>query len=93
MYFQDQLYKEQWLPNIQQELPILENLVKDSTTGFLSKDGVTWTDFFVAEFIHSFQQIDPEIQKKHPELISYKNRVYELPEIKEYVATRKNDFL
>uniref|UniRef100_A0A914CC98 glutathione transferase n=1 Tax=Acrobeloides nanus TaxID=290746 RepID=A0A914CC98_9BILA len=86
----DQLYKDQWLPTIQQELPVLEKLVKDSTTGFLSKDGVTWADFFVAEFIYSFQQIDPEIKKKHPELINYMNRFYELPGVKEHVAKRTN---
>uniref|UniRef100_A0A914CVG2 glutathione transferase n=1 Tax=Acrobeloides nanus TaxID=290746 RepID=A0A914CVG2_9BILA len=85
----EKLYNELWIPNSQHALPILEKLLKEAGTGFFGKDGVTWVDFNVVEYINTLEGMDPETLNKYPELINFKQRVYELPQIKNYVETRK----
>uniref|UniRef100_A0A915EAH6 Glutathione S-transferase n=1 Tax=Ditylenchus dipsaci TaxID=166011 RepID=A0A915EAH6_9BILA len=55
-----------------------------------NKYGLTYVDFFVADFLHSLQKLEPKIFTEHYAiLIDYVNRVYGLPKIKEHIKNRK----
>uniref|UniRef100_A0A914DL21 glutathione transferase n=1 Tax=Acrobeloides nanus TaxID=290746 RepID=A0A914DL21_9BILA len=87
------LQQELWVPKTSYSLPLLENLLKETKTGFFSKDGVTWVDFFIAELNYTMKGLEPETYKNYPELIKHIHRVYELPQLKEYLDSRKHSVI
>ena len=89
----DALKKEVLFPNFEQYLPFFINFIKNSGTGFLHSSGISWVDFTVVNWITSFMNFDEEFKTKYPELVEYKNNIYNLPGIKEYVEERPYSFL
>uniref|UniRef100_A0A0K0FQV4 glutathione transferase n=1 Tax=Strongyloides venezuelensis TaxID=75913 RepID=A0A0K0FQV4_STRVS len=84
----DDLYKNTVLPAVEEYFPIIASWIQNSNTGFLTKAGLTWVDFFAAEKLGNVVNTDEEIAKKYPEIKEYIDKFYTLPKIKEYVETR-----
>ncbi|KAI1720911.1 putative glutathione S-transferase 9 [Ditylenchus destructor] len=86
----DKMHKEVFLPAVEKYFPTYVRALKESGSGFLTKGGLTWPDFLVAEFLTTINNIDSTILKKYPELEQYRQRVHSQPTIKSYVAGRKH---
>lgn len=76
------------VPTLEKFLPMFEKLLKESGSGFFAKSGVSWVDFAVAESISTFQNMAPEVIKKHSALVEHVKRVHALPQLKDYLAKR-----
>ncbi|KAH7705027.1 Nagst-1 protein [Aphelenchoides avenae] len=81
------LREQVFLPAITKFLPVYVRKLKE-TGAFLTGKEVAWSDFIVAEFVTTLSSIDPEVLKDYPELVQFRDRVYGLPKIKEYIAKR-----
>ncbi|KAI1719244.1 putative glutathione S-transferase 6 [Ditylenchus destructor] len=86
----DKMHKEVLLPAVEKNFPVYVRVLKNSGSGFLTKGGLTWPDFLVAEFLTTINNMDATILKKYPDLEQYRQRVHSQPTIKSYVAARKH---
>ncbi|KAH7721847.1 glutathione S-transferase-1 [Aphelenchoides avenae] len=82
------LRKTAFLPAIARYFPVYVRKLKENG-GFLSGKEFAWADFIVADYITTLEIVDPEVLKDYPEMVTFRDRVYALPKIKEYIATRK----
>lgn len=78
-----------FLPASERHFPKLEKLLKESGSGFFGKSGPSWVDFFIAEGVNTLNGFAPDFFKKYPDLLAFKERVHSLPQLKEYIKTRK----
>lgn len=86
---QDKLLNDVFKPANEKLAANLEKILKESTSGFLVNSGYTWADFLVAENLLTNEEAVPGSLDAHPKLKEYKDRVYNIPKIKDYVANRK----
>uniref|UniRef100_A0A914EFT6 glutathione transferase n=1 Tax=Acrobeloides nanus TaxID=290746 RepID=A0A914EFT6_9BILA len=84
----DKLYNEVFKPCIEKNMPILEKLLKESGSGFFAKSGVSWVDFFIANSFETMEGFAADLLGNYKELLAHKERVYSLPQIKTYIASR-----
>ena len=69
-------------------LPMYNDLVKWSTSGFLMPSGLTYIDFVVVEHIHTIFNINRKLAENYPALRAYRRKIHSLPGVAEYVKTR-----
>uniref|UniRef100_A0AC35FQH6 GST C-terminal domain-containing protein n=1 Tax=Panagrolaimus sp. PS1159 TaxID=55785 RepID=A0AC35FQH6_9BILA len=81
--------KTKFLPAAEIYLPLYQKYLKESGSGFLVKSGLTFADFIVSEFLITLRQNSPEVLEKYPEILQYLDRIKNIPQLKEYYATRK----
>ncbi|KAI1731395.1 glutathione S-transferase 1 [Ditylenchus destructor] len=86
---EEKLHRELFIPGLERTLPVWENILKKSKSGFLVDSGLTFADFFVADFLQTIKQFEPEMVTKHSELENYIERVYSVPTLQEYIKHRK----
>ncbi|KAI6210331.1 hypothetical protein M3Y96_00316800 [Aphelenchoides besseyi] len=84
----DKLRKEALLPALEQYIPILERLLKESGNGFFHKSGLSFADFFAASMFYNAQKFMGDDFNKYKTLIEHSERIHSLPKVKEYVAKR-----
>jgi glutathione S-transferase len=84
------LRKDVFLPNAETNLGLYEKKLNQSGSGFLLRSGLTMVDFMVAEYMDTLRKDEPEFMAKYPEVVKYIDRVNSLPQLKEYIAKRKN---
>jgi glutathione S-transferase len=70
-------------------LKLYSELLEKSPSGFFIGTHETHADFWIAEFIFTLNGMIPEIVSNYPILLAHLNRIHELPQLKEYIATRK----
>ncbi|KAH7689515.1 glutathione S-transferase-1, partial [Aphelenchoides avenae] len=81
------LRKTSFLPAIARFFPVYVRKLKDNG-GFLTGKEFVWSDFIVADYITTVENVDPEVLKDYPEMVAFRDRVYGLPKIKDYVKNR-----
>jgi len=84
----DQLRKENLIPAMDKYLPLFENVLKESGSGFFVKSGPTYLDFHIGEMFSYLRLLDPELWAKYPVFEEHLKRVYALPQLKNYLASR-----
>ncbi|KAI1708448.1 putative glutathione S-transferase 5 [Ditylenchus destructor] len=86
------LRKDVFLPAAPRIFPQYIKQVKESKSGFLVPSGLTYVDFMVADYLEYWiSKLEPQFMKEnYPEIGEYVNKVYSLPQIKEYVKNRKD---
>jgi len=86
----EEKYTSVLVPAIDKHVPYLEKFLKDAGSGFLVGSGVTWVDFQTAEAAQRLTELSghPEQFDKYPLFKAHTKRVFELDNIKKYVATR-----
>jgi glutathione S-transferase len=84
------LRKDVFLPNAETNLGLYEKKLNQSSSGYLLRSGLTMVDFMVAEYLDTLRTDEPDFMAKFPELGKYIDRVNALPQLKEYMAKRKN---
>ncbi|KAH7716778.1 Glutathione S-transferase 1 [Aphelenchoides avenae] len=85
----DKLKSEVFDPAIGRLLPLIENILKESGSGFVAKSGYTWADFVVAEGLVTTENIVPGSVYGNAAVKAYIERVHNIPKIKDYAANRK----
>ncbi|KAI6219714.1 Glutathione S-transferase-1 [Aphelenchoides besseyi] len=84
------LHQEVFLPAARKALPVYDNLIKWSTSGFLLPGGLSYIDFVVAEHLHTIFLMEPQFAEEYPSLTKFKNKIHTLPQIADYVRQRPN---
>jgi hypothetical protein len=69
--------------------PKFVKLLQQSGSGFFAPSGLTYVDFVVAEYFQTLRQNNREFYN-YPELNAFVERVYALPQLKKYLAYRKD---
>lgn len=87
--FQDKLTNDTFLPALEAFAEQLEKLLAESKSGFLVHSGYTNVDFLVAENLLTCECCVPGCLDGQPKLKEYKERVFSIDKIKEYIASRK----
>lgn len=67
----------------------MENILKESGSGFVVKSGYTWADFVLVEGLITTENIVPGSVYNNAAVKAYIERVHNIPKIKDYVANRK----
>jgi len=86
----EKLYAEVFKPAVERLFPILIAQLKKSGSGFLSKDGPTWFDFYLAENTYQMRSKASELLKQYPEIDAHLTKVHSLPKVAPYVSQRKD---
>uniref|UniRef100_A0A915CVE0 glutathione transferase n=1 Tax=Ditylenchus dipsaci TaxID=166011 RepID=A0A915CVE0_9BILA len=85
----EKLYNETFVPAMKQYLPVYVKTLKESGSGYLMNCGLTWVDFTVANFLTTVKNLHPEELEKFPDLEEYRQRIYSLPSLQNYLKNRK----
>ena len=71
-----------------EHLQVLESHLNGCGGGnFFAPSGVSVADFWIANLLESVRERLPGALDKHPQLTQFIDRVYDLPGIKEWIAT------
>lgn len=66
-----------------------ERFLKESGTGFFGKSGVSYVDFYIADAFFTLHSFEKELlDKKYPFFVEHYKRVYDLPELHNYLQSR-----
>uniref|UniRef100_A0A7E4W3E6 glutathione transferase n=1 Tax=Panagrellus redivivus TaxID=6233 RepID=A0A7E4W3E6_PANRE len=84
----EQLFKDNYIPNRDTAFKHLGDVLAKSKSGFVVDSGVTFVDLFIAEHITTLLFLDPSFEKTFPKIVEYQKKVYALPQIKDYIASR-----
>lgn len=64
-------------------------LTKETRTGFFANSAKpTYVDFIVADYLFSLKGFEPDVIQQWPTLIAHIEKIYGLPKLKNYIATR-----
>ena len=63
---QETLYNETFLPGLKRILPAYGRLLKKSGSGYVVSSGLTYVDFFIADFLHTLKLHEPKLFKEYP---------------------------
>lgn len=78
---------------MEKNFPTYIKKLEESGSGFLSKSGVSWIDFMVANHMWAVRKVASEtMKKKYPTLLSHAERVFALPGIKDLVEKDKKRY-
>ncbi|KAH7691349.1 Protein GST-14, partial [Aphelenchoides avenae] len=84
----DKLQKEKFEPAVEKYLPVLNEKLAQSKSGFLVSSGVTWADFFVADRLYTIGLMVTGCLQPYPALSKYIKKVYDLPQLHRYIMNR-----
>ncbi|KAI1693843.1 protein kinase domain-containing protein [Ditylenchus destructor] len=86
------LRKDVFLPAAARIFPQYIKQLKESKSGFLAPSGLTYVDFIVADYLEYWvSKMEPQFMKEnYPEIGAYVNKVYSVPQIKDYIKNRKD---
>uniref|UniRef100_A0A914QZ55 glutathione transferase n=1 Tax=Panagrolaimus davidi TaxID=227884 RepID=A0A914QZ55_9BILA len=86
----EEIYQKYQVPNVKTYFPVIVHLLKQSKSGFFADSGITWVDFFISEYVDSIQNLDPELAKQYLELLEHSLKVHSLPQLQNYLKSRKH---
>ncbi|CAI2330655.1 unnamed protein product [Caenorhabditis sp. 36 PRJEB53466] len=84
------LREETYIPARDNYFRNLNRILEKSKSGFLVGDGLTWADLVLADSLYTLgnmKELD-ESNKEHLKLKKFQERIYGLPELKDYIAKR-----
>ncbi|CAJ0567973.1 unnamed protein product, partial [Mesorhabditis spiculigera] len=84
----ESLYKSVYEPARDKFYDFLQKRLKKNGSGFLVGNSATWADLLIADHMHTILQLKPDTLQRFPEMLAFKKRVEELPQIKKWIATR-----
>jgi len=67
----------------------IEELIKNNGGNYIAGPELSWADLSVAHYVETLEKtVDPDIFKSYPNLLKLKETVFQLPQIKKWVAER-----
>ena len=82
------MYKEQVVPAIEKFVPLFERQLAEAGNGYLHSSGISWVDFYAAAMQYTSRNHLDDF-KKSKSLNDHCDRIHALPELKTYLANRK----
>uniref|UniRef100_A0A7E4VI64 glutathione transferase n=1 Tax=Panagrellus redivivus TaxID=6233 RepID=A0A7E4VI64_PANRE len=82
------IIEQQFKPAVDKYITPMERQLKESGSGFFVASGVTYLDFFVAEYVDTLNAMFPQIFQRFPLLLEHTKRVHALPQLQAYLAKR-----
>uniref|UniRef100_A0A914IFS7 glutathione transferase n=1 Tax=Globodera rostochiensis TaxID=31243 RepID=A0A914IFS7_GLORO len=79
-----------FLPNVEKHFPVYVSLLKQSGSGFLTSNGITWVDFVISEYMTTVRHFEPQILDKYPAITKFIRKVQTQPQIFDYVTNREH---
>ncbi|KAI6177476.1 hypothetical protein M3Y97_00911600 [Aphelenchoides bicaudatus] len=89
----DEFYESVAKSVIKQYLTMYTDLLEKNGTGFFVGKKETLIDFWISDYIYSLNKMAPELVKDFPKVLEHMKRVHELPQLKEYIASRKESLV
>ncbi|WKX94889.1 hypothetical protein Q1695_011838 [Nippostrongylus brasiliensis] len=83
----DAVAKQLVLPAREKFFTFITKFIKNSNSGFLVGDSVTWVDLIVAELATQYELV-PDFYKGFPEVKAHSEKVRSLPALKKWIETR-----
>lgn len=74
------------MPTKDKNLPIVEKILTESGSGFLSVSGITFVDFIACEFLRQLEKIEPNFLDGYPSIKEYKKKFFALPQLQSYLS-------
>lgn len=87
-----ELYKN-FYPIAKTALEHYSDFLKSSKYEFLISKNVSFADFVVVNHIQTFEVLDKKLVAEFPNLLAFKEKIYNLPQIKSYITNRKFTYL
>ncbi|CAJ0953764.1 unnamed protein product, partial [Mesorhabditis belari] len=84
----NELYKSVYEPARDKFYTFLQQRLKKNGTGFLVGKSATWADLLIADHMLTVIQLKPDALSTFPEMLAFKRRIEELPQIKKWIETR-----
>uniref|UniRef100_A0AC34FF63 Glutathione S-transferase n=1 Tax=Panagrolaimus sp. ES5 TaxID=591445 RepID=A0AC34FF63_9BILA len=82
------LKKEHLDDSLARFLPMYSNFLKEAKSGFMAPSGLSWADFVITEFLITLLNVEPKVLDGHDDIKQYLERVKNVPQLKEYYASR-----
>ncbi|KAE9554223.1 hypothetical protein FO519_002587 [Halicephalobus sp. NKZ332] len=79
--------------NVEKYWPKLVQLLRASKSAYFADSGLTWVDFFVAEYTDTAAKLFPSLGSKYPDLIQHSSRIHSIPQLQKYLDTRPETFV
>ncbi|KAH7720958.1 GST-36 protein [Aphelenchoides avenae] len=77
-----------YLPMVKMFGERVEKQMEKAGTGYLAGNKLTWADVMIACFVDMFSMPDKEAFSAYPRIEKHRRMVFDVPAIKEYIATR-----
>ncbi|EPB80175.1 hypothetical protein ANCCEY_00730 [Ancylostoma ceylanicum] len=87
-YFQEKLTKELLLPAREKFFGFMTKFLKESKSGYLVGDSLTFADLYLAETSAEFVKKFPTIYDGFPEVKAHAEKVRSNPALKKWIETR-----
>ncbi|EPB80170.1 glutathione S-transferase protein [Ancylostoma ceylanicum] len=84
----DALKKDIFLPASAKLFGYMRKFLKDSTSGYLVGESLTWADLYLAEHVAVYGEWFPEMLDGFPEIKSHAEKVRSNPALKNWIETR-----
>ncbi|KAF8362907.1 hypothetical protein PRIPAC_89830 [Pristionchus pacificus] len=82
---------EYGIPARDKFFPLIVKQLKETGTGFLVGDSVTWVDVLIANTVDEVEENEPGLLQDYPEasfVVQHKQRVHAIPALKKWIETR-----
>ncbi|CAD5213235.1 unnamed protein product [Bursaphelenchus xylophilus] len=84
----DVAYAE-FIPPATKALEFFAKMLEGTGNGYVLKSGITYADFFVQNYVTTLRKLDDKLVAKYPIVVEHFEKIQKLPQIKDYMANRK----
>ncbi|KIH60341.1 hypothetical protein ANCDUO_09414 [Ancylostoma duodenale] len=85
---QDKLFKEVFLPARDKFFGFMTKFLKESKSGYLVGDSLTFADLYLAETSAEFAKDFPSTYDGFPEVKAHAEKIRSIPALKKWIETR-----
>ncbi|GMS82690.1 hypothetical protein PENTCL1PPCAC_4865, partial [Pristionchus entomophagus] len=82
------LKAEHGIPSLDNFFPLIEKQLKETGSGFLVGDSVTWVDLLIAEAVQVISTAEPDFLDAFPEVLKHEQKIHAIPLIKKWIENR-----
>ncbi|GMT13631.1 hypothetical protein PFISCL1PPCAC_4928, partial [Pristionchus fissidentatus] len=79
---------EHGIPARDKFYPIIVKQLKESNSGFLVGDSVTWVDLLLADQVAAIKKEIPGFLDAYPEVLAHSDKIHAIPQIAKWIETR-----
>ncbi|KAI6179576.1 hypothetical protein M3Y98_00625200 [Aphelenchoides besseyi] len=83
-----ELYTSLLKPHFPDYLRTISKILYENNSGYLVGTRETFIDFWIAEYLFTWQQLKPRFFKHNQNLVRYVRQIHSFPRLANYIATR-----
>ncbi|KAI6203682.1 hypothetical protein M3Y94_00584800 [Aphelenchoides besseyi] len=83
-----QLYTSLLKPHFPDYLRTISKILYENNSGYLVGTRETFIDFWIAEYLFTWQCVEPKFFKHNQNLVRYVRQIHSFPRLANYIATR-----